>query len=133
MSYDLTLSDLEQLVARRMAELRDKGPNALARPSQLADQFGVNLKEIQSVVQRFAGYGLVEWETNESVRMNLSIVELIHQLDNPPAPDYWKALYRWWFKSRWRVAITVIGVVLPLLVQWKEMIQQPFEWILGQK
>ena len=73
--------------------------------------------------------GWVEWADNQSVDVQQSTATYIHQLDNPEPTNYLKDLTEWWFSSRWRASVTIVTILLPLIVQWIEMIQTVLRWM----
>lgn len=124
----LTLSGHEQEALRFLAKQYDQS-SQYASANQLPCFAVIGREETKAMLDRFSRLRLVEWHTNESVRVLPSVLELIHDLDNPPSPNYWKELFDWWFKSKWRVAISAFVVLLPLVVQWIEMITKVLSWV----
>ncbi|MEO9933351.1 hypothetical protein [Rhodopirellula bahusiensis] len=81
------------------------------------------------IVSRLETYGLIRFDSNSSFVLDPRIAELVYQLNNPPKPNYWKSTIEWWFSAKWRAAITVLTILLPLIVQWVEMIKTVLRWI----
>lgn len=81
------------------------------------------------LVLRLVNYGLVEYDSVSSLVIHPKVAEVVHQIDHPPQPNYWKLLIAWWFAARWRVAVTAFVVILPLMVQWIEMLRTIHAWI----
>ncbi|WP_068141583.1 hypothetical protein [Roseimaritima ulvae] len=49
------------------------------------------------------------------VQYSDSVSGVIHQLDNPPRPDYREVLAKWFFGYWWSVPVWLLVVVLPAL------------------
>ena len=85
--------------------------------------------DIKNTLLYFQRMGWVKWATNESVSVQSAAADFIHQLDNPTPKNHLTELTVWWFSARWRAAVTLVTIVLPLCVQWIEMIQIILRWI----
>lgn len=80
-------------------------------------------------LDRFCRLGFVKWASNASVKIQPVVVDAVYDLDHPPVVNQWSKLIQWWFSASWRAYLTAAVVVLPLLVQWIQMIQTVLSWI----
>ena len=83
---------------------------------------GFDEQQMSSTIHRLNNYGIVDRRTNIHVNIQPGIVKVIEKLDNPDTPNYWSKAIEWWFSKRWRAAVTIFVVLLPLVVQWIEMV-----------
>ena len=90
-----------------------------------------NLDRKHRFIRRLENYGLIDFDTTDSFEIQPELALVVDKIDNPPVPNYWKELIRWWFASRWRAGVTAVAVLLPLLVQWVQMIQIVLSWVMG--
>jgi hypothetical protein len=81
------------------------------------------ITDIENLVDKFVRLQLVEWHGNNTLRILPAILLPSHQIRNPPTPNYLTEITKWWFSSMWRALIAVFIILLPLIVQWIEMIQ----------
>ncbi len=124
----VTFEDEEQAVLRFLADIFHKGNNrCVFREIPLPEKCDEQWRD--KTLQRFANYGLVKWQTTAHIEIKPKLLEVVDKLNNPKKPNYWKKTLEWWFASRWRAAITIAVVILPLLVQWVEMIRTVLKWI----
>lgn len=84
--------------------------------------------DIKNTLHFFERMGWVRWATNESVSVQSAAADFVHQLDNPELKNHFTEWTIWWFSSRWRAAVTVVTIILPLVVKWIEMVQTVLCW-----
>ena len=80
---DITLSDHETECLRFLANRYDGGGKRVGvqefpRHDELGQQ------EIFHVIARFENFYWLEWETSKSLTILPSVLDVVHQIDNPP-------------------------------------------------
>ncbi len=88
-------------------------------------------QDIDVLIQKFERLGLVKWHGQGKLIIQPTVLSVADQISNPPTPNYLNEITKWWFAARWRAAITVFFIFLPLLFQWYEMLQGLLSWFLG--
>lgn len=84
--------------------------------------------EAQSFVNQLCRRGFAERSSDGFVSALPPTMEVAHDIEHPPVANQWNRLIQWWFASWWRTAIAAIAVILPLLVQWIQMIRTILAW-----
>lgn len=79
---------------------------------------GESHDNVKTIINRLAYSHLVEWETNESFRIQEALLNLAHELEHPKSPNYMADLTAWWFSKQWLVAVTAIAIAAPVIAQW---------------
>ena len=90
-------------------------------------------KGLIPILNRFECYGLIECKGNTCVILQPSILHEIDRLKNPPPRDYWKEISIWFRSRPWSIPVFVVLVVLPLIVQWIEMINKVINYFQGEQ
>ena len=91
---------------------------------------GRDRKWLNATLSRFANHDMLSVVMRGVIRLDKpKLVEILHEIENPPKPNYWNELMTWWFSSKWKVGITAFAVILPLLVQWVEMTRTVLRWV----
>ena len=85
--------------------------------------------EIKNIISKFERFKLLKWETTGAFSIQESLVELVHDIENPPARNHLSEWTIWWFGKPWRAAISAVVIILPLIVQWIEMLKTMLDWI----
>lgn len=123
----MQLTDLECAAVRFLAERYQQSHDDVC----IADIPGVaTLPPVDqpTFIDRLCHRELVNWASDGSVSVLPLTVNVAYQLDHPPVVNQWTQLLQWWFAARWRAALTALLVILPLLVQWIQMIQTVLSW-----
>ncbi len=124
----LTLNDREQEVARWLAKRFEKGGN-LFDITSLCAEFRISQEEGLSIIQRFDRYGFISAVSSTTAEIEPTVMDVVDQLENPPLRDYWAELAAWFRSKRWSVLVVILLIVLPLLVQWVEMLGTLLRWL----
>ena len=85
--------------------------------------------EIKNMISKFTRFNLLKWETTGAFSIQHSLIELVHEIENPPARNHLSEWTIWWFAKPWRAAISVVAIILPLIVQWIEMLKTTLAWL----
>jgi len=101
--------------------------DSIVRPPNETEQ------EFKNLLAKFERLGCVHWPSGKSFTVLNHVREFAHDVLHPPIPNYFASLTQWWFATRWRAIITLTVVLLPLIVQWIEMLQKILEWLLPTK
>jgi hypothetical protein len=86
--------------------------------------------DVKDMICKFERLKLVVWETTDSFSIKPSVLDVLHEIENPPIKNHLTEWTSWWFGVPWRAAISLIAIILPLIVQWIEMIKTVLKWIL---
>ena len=124
----ISFEDEEQEVMRFLAKRFHAG-NSGCKTTDIPLPNGFDDKWLWSTIQRLNNYGMVDRKTNIHIDIKPKLLEAVERLNNPETPNYWKKAIEWWFSTRWRAAATIVAVILPLLVQWIEMIRTVLRWM----
>ena len=124
----VSFEDEEQVVLRFLAKRFHAGGNwgsfdCIPMPDGCDEQWRSKL------IHRLNNYGIIRITSTGSFDIRPLVCEVVDKLDNPVKPNYWKKSLDWWFSAKWRAAITIFVVLLPLLVQWIEMIRTVLTWL----
>jgi len=128
----LSLTPREQRFANAMAirfQSTDHLPEFVNIPDVETEQ-NETRQDIVNIVSKFVRFNLLAWDSNDSFEILPALLTVSHKLNNQPVPNHLSDLTSWWFSAKWRAVVTVFVIILPLLVQWIEMIQQCLSWIL---
>ena len=97
-------------------------------------EFPVSANADQSVAMnlglRYVNLGILRPFTESQFEIPDKIVEIAHQLKNPPPKDYWADISTWFRSKPWSIPVFFVLIALPLLVQWVQMIQYLLNWII---
>jgi hypothetical protein len=81
-------------------------------------------EDLRRRIDRFKGFQMIEHLANDHLRVLPNLLDVAQQFKSPLQQDYWKKCENW-FRSRWwSLPMFAIVVLLPLIVQWIEMIKQ---------
>lgn len=127
---EIHLSDAEIDVARFLAQhFREKGKFDYVAYSDFPNYEELGEQQAANIAQRFKSFGWVGSVAAGTFKVEPAILDIAYQLDNPPPKDYWKRTVTWFRSNRWSVPFVLILIVLPLLVQWVEMIKTLLRWV----
>lgn len=93
--------------------------------------FGEDPRAVEAMLMRFRRLHLTKFESmsGTTVRILPDLVAVAYRLRNPPKPNHWQDFIEWWFSKKWSIPVTLVAVVLPLLVQWVEMLKAVVGWV----
>jgi len=128
------LDDYEKEVVRFLAEKCDDewGEWDVVHMKEFPRFKEVGKDRVQTVTKGLLKRGLLTRRASlleDGLYISCDVHDLVLLLANPPPADYWKSVITW-FRSRWwSIPVLVIAVLLPLMVQWVEMIKTLLRWI----
>jgi hypothetical protein len=73
--------------------------------------------------------GLIDLIDRSRIKVLPTCLELVHAWDNPPMPDYWDKMTKWFWSKPWSVVVFLVVVVLPALVGYIVMLKTIAEWL----
>jgi hypothetical protein len=126
-AHNLRLSDRECDVLRFLSAQYQNS----SQDVDIADIPGLSdlpVEQRAPFIDRLRQRGFVDWFCEASITILPSVVDTVYEMDHPPVVNEWTAMIQWWFSARWRAAVTAVAVVLPLIVQWIQMIQTVLSW-----
>jgi hypothetical protein len=126
--HEIHLDDYEEEVVRFLAKRFDGGGKWVGE-GEFPRSEEVGPDKIGTVAGRFINHGWLESQSSDSWTILREVLDVAEGLDHPPPKDYWKGVITWFRGKWWSIPILVIAVVLPLAVQWMEMIVTLIKWI----
>ena len=127
--FAIKFNDKEVRVIRALAAYYDIQGSRFT-PDKLPGGEALSEVERSQLLHRFVKYDLLEGDPFQRFyTVKKRILAALYQLDNQESPDYWKSWLTWWFASRWRTVFAVAVVLLPLIVQWVEMVGKVLSWV----
>jgi hypothetical protein len=137
----VTLDDYEKEIVRHLAKQFNEGTlNAYEASWPRAKENGQRAFQIRN---RFVGLGWLYWDESEtglpqslrhrfgggrSLKIDPTILEVVHYLDNPPPPDHWQNLTVWFRSKWWSLPVLLIAFGVPALWSWVQVLRGLLEW-----
>lgn len=96
-------------------------------PERVRNDTGLTPEQTVHVVSRLEALGImVPMCDDGTAEISRKICDVVAALNRPP--DYWKKLRAWWFSRWWSIPITVLAVVVPALLQWRDWLSWIWSW-----
>lgn len=93
---------------------------------------GETEKDLENIIEKFARYQLVKWETNVSLLILPQVVAVANQIQNQPPKNYLKEIITWLLSSPWRAGAVAVILGVPLFVQWLEGVQTLVDMVISK-
>lgn len=95
----------------------DTMDSPVTKPQQVRTECGLNEPTFRKIMARLEALGIAKMfapdAPNGWVRISSTVVDLVHQFNNPPTKDYWADLKEWALSKRWFIPVMLLGVAVP--------------------
>jgi hypothetical protein len=115
------LDEYEKEVVRHLAQRFNEGE--LYTSEAKWPRANENCERAFQIRNRFEGLGWLYWESGgsffaPSLRIHPTLLEVVHDLENPPRPDLW-AEWTAWFRSKWwSLPVLLVFLGVPAIAGW---------------
>jgi hypothetical protein len=109
--------------------LTSKSMSHYVQTTEVPRESDETIDQIKNMISKFARFNVLKWETTGAFSIQQSLIELVHEIENPPARNHLSEWTIWWFGKPWRAAISAVAIILPLIVQWIEMLKTVLDWV----
>lgn len=92
--------------------------------AEIPKENGETQRDMIDLSQRLMLANLVGGGDTGSFFIKNSLLDLAHELNNPPPRNVWNEWSTWWLSKPLLVAVSVLIFVAPILAQW-------IEWIIA--
>lgn len=128
------LSDKQKQAVRYLAEHRKEV--SVFQRQQVIDATGLTDDEYERLIlfleRRKAADGAAEiigLHRFDRVYISGEIIEIVHELDNPPPRHRWEEWATWFHSKWWSIPVRIVFVGLPALVGYITMIRFVLNWM----
>ena len=125
----VSFDDNDQAMINFLADYFNKHGSREISINKIIEYVQSEPSEIRERLNRFIGFQMVQEIGKNTIEILPNLLEASIVLKDKRDHDYWKSCELWFRSKWWSLPALFFIVLLPLIVQWIEMIKTVMQWL----